>query len=427
MAKFIIQGGRKLSGEVTVAGNKNSALKLIAASLLANSPTTLLNVPQIRDVETMCQIIEELGVKVTRNDGGVEIDPSNLSPVEPDPNLMGKIRASVVLAAPLLVKFGKVRITKPGGDSIGERMLDTHVSMLTSFGAKCKADFSGCDIVVNKLHAADIFLEEASVTATEMALMVAAAIPEQSTIEGAAAEPHVVDLAQMLSKMGASIKGAGTNTVHIKGSKKLYGVEHRVRPDHIEAGTFAIASAITGGHILIHDAWAEDLKIITAYLGKMGVEMEHIDSKTLTVKPSTLIAKQRVFKTRPWPGFPTDLMSPFIVLATQTQGTALCHDWMYEWRIFFVDHLIKMGANITIADPHRVIVIGPSVLHGQLIPSPDIRAGGALVLAALAAEGESVVEHAEVIDRGYEKFENRLLGLGADIKREENFSPGYFQ
>ncbi|HBL52225.1 MAG: UDP-N-acetylglucosamine 1-carboxyvinyltransferase [Candidatus Blackburnbacteria bacterium RIFCSPHIGHO2_02_FULL_39_13] len=420
MAKFIIQGGVKLSGEVKVAGNKNSALKLMVASLLGDSPTTLFNVPQIRDVETMAQLIEGLGAKVTfEGEGVVKIDPTNLNSWQLDWELMGKIRASVVLAAPLVMRFGKVSLPKPGGDSVGERLIDTHISMLTAYGAKCNRDYKGYEITAEKLKPADIFLEEASVTATEMALMVASCIPGETVIEGAAAEPHIVDLAEMLIKMGAKINGAGTNTVRVLGVIKLRGVEHKVRPDHIEVGTFAVAAAITGGDVYIKDSIPEDLKIILAYLGKMGVEYEFSAKDELRIRPSELIAKQRVFKTRPWPGFPTDLISQFIVLSTQTRGIVLCHDWMYEWRIFFVDHLIKMGANIIIADPHRVIVVGPSQLHGQLIPSPDIRAGGALVLAALSGRGESVVEHAEIVDRGYEKFEERLSFLGANIKRVE--------
>lgn len=418
MAKFVIQGGQKLKGEVRVAGNKNSALKLMAATLLADTPTTLTNVPRIRDVETMSEIIRSLGGKVSENKKGeVSIDPSGLKSSKPPAELMERIRASVVLAVPLLMRLGEVTLPRPGGDSIGERIIDTHLSMLEAFGAECVRDVKGCEILSKNLKPSNIFLEEASVTATEMALMVAACLPGETVIEGAAAEPHVQDLAEMLSQMGAQISGAGTNIVHIRGKSQLGGVEHRVRPDHIEVGTFAIASAVTGGDIKIHDARQEDLKSILAYLGKMGVQYGFEGKDVLHIKPSKLLAKQKKFQTRPWPGFPTDLMSPFIVLATQTEGVTLCHDWMYEWRIFFVDHLISMGADILIADPHRVVVTGPRKLHGEVIPSADIRAGGALVLAALAAEGESVVEHVEVIDRGYEDFEGRLASLGTKIER----------
>lgn len=416
MAKLVIQGGVKLRGEIRAAGNKNSALKLMPAALLADSATSLTNVPRIRDVEVMVKIIESLGAKVTAGENKIMIDSHGLSSSELDPALMGRIRASLVLAVPLLVRFGKVVLPRPGGDSIGERIMDTHIAMLEQFGVRCQMETYFCKMDAGRLSAANIFLEEASVTATEMALMLASSMEGETVIEGAAAEPHVQDLAQMLSSMGAQIQGAGTNVVRIKGTSSLQGVGHKVRPDHIEVGTFAIASAITGGDIAIQDARTEDLKSILAYLGKMGVRFE-LDGDDLHVLPSKLVARQKKFQTRPWPGFPTDLMSPFIVLATQTEGVTLCHDWMYEWRIFFVDHLISMGADILIADPHRVVVTGPARLHGEVIPSADIRAGGALVLAGLAAEGETVVEHAEVVDRGYENFEDRLASLGAKIKR----------
>ncbi len=420
MAKLEIRGGKKLRGEVTVSGNKNSTFGLVAASLLADSPTTLTNVPNIRDVEVTAQIIEDLGGKVSRGEAGVlTIDPCTLTSWKFNPELTGRIRGSVVMVAPILARFGKVEFTRPGGDSIGERLLDAHFSVLTSFGAKFNGDSSNYQVSVRKLKSANLFLEKVSVTATELALILAAAIPGKTVIEDAAAEPHIVDLAEMLTQMGAKISGAGTNTIEVFGTRKLKGVDYRVRPDHIEVGTFAIAGAITGGDIFIHDAKKDDLKMILAYLGKMGVECEFSDNETLHIKPSRLISRQKEFQTRPWPGFPTDLMSQFIVLATQTQGRVLCHDWMYETRMFFVDYLKAMGADIWIADPHRVIVNGPSNLHGEVIPSPDIRAGGALVLAALAAKGTSVVENAEVIDRGYENFDKKLASLGADIKRIE--------
>lgn len=420
MANLQIIGGRPLKGEVRVGGNKNSMFGLISVALLASSPVSLTNIPRVRDVEVMVELIKKLGCKVSYNgDGILTIDPSGISSSSPDRELAGKIRGSVVLSAPLLVRFGEVEIPRPSGDSIGWRLLETHINMFTSFGARCSGDNGAYQIKAADIRASEIFLEEASVTATEMAIIVAATLSGETIIEGAAAEPHVVDLAEMMNKMGAKIEGAGTNRVRIAGVKKLTGVEHRTRPDHIEVGTFAVASAVTGGDILIRDARREDLRIILAYLGKMGIEWEFAQGNTLRIKPSKLAAKQKKFHTRPWPGFPTDLMSPFIVLATQTEGTVLCHDWMYEWRIFFVDHLIDMGANIIIADPHRVIITGPKKLHGDVIPSPDIRAGGALVLAALAAEGQSTVEHAEVIERGYENFAQKLASLGADIKRVE--------
>lgn len=419
MAQFKIKGGKPLRGTIKASGNKNSALPLIAASLVVDGPVTLTNVPNIRDVSTAVEIIEKLGVKVAGvGTGALEIDASGISGWELDPALAGKIRASVVFAAPLLARFGKVSLPSPGGDSIGERLIDTHFQLLSEFGASISEKNGIYEITAKELKAPKIFLEKASVTATEMGLILASTINGKTVIEDAAAEPHVQDLAQFLLKAGADVVGEGTNTLTVHGSKNLKGVEHAVRPDHIEVGTFAIASAITAGHVKIEGAKEEDLKMLLLYLSDMGVSYK-LENGILSVLPSELVARRREFHTRPWPGFPTDLMSAFIVLATQTKGVALCHDWMYEWRIFFVDHLIKMGADITIADPHRIIITGPTKLHGEVIPTTDIRAGMALILAALAAEGQSTVEHAEIVERGHEDIEERLSALGAQIEKVE--------
>lgn len=420
MSKFIIQGGRKLEGEVIISGNKNSVFPLLSAALLINGPTILTNVPQIKDVEVVLEILKSIGCSIQfGNPGEITIDPTNISSSEINPELGAKTRGGIVLASGLLVRFGKVEFPRPGGDPIGARPIEAHLEALVALGAKCDPDFAGISIKAQNLSPAEIFLEEASPTATEMVMIVAASLDGETIIEGSAAEPHVEDLAEMLVKMGAKIEGAGTNTIKIRGSKNLKAVSHRVRPDHIEAGTFAIAAALTQGNVKIKDAWKKDLKMTCGYLAKMGVNFEFLDEKTLQVKASELRASQKRFHTRPWPGFPTDMMSQFIVLATQATGIVLCHDWMYESRMFFVDRLIRMGASIILADPHRVIIVGPTKLHGDLIPSADIRAGGALVLAGLVAEGETIVEHAEVIDRGYEKFEEKLKNLGADIIRED--------
>lgn len=420
MAKFVINGGKKLQGEVTVSGNKNSTFPLMAAALLGNSPTTLTNVPKIKDAQILCDILRELGCLVTDDgQGTVTIDPRTLSKSEISSELGGKLRGAIVLSAALLAKFKKAEFPQPGGDPIGVRPLGAHIDAMAAFGAECDRNFSGVSLTAVKLSPAKIFLEEASVTATEMAMILASAIPGETTLEDAACEPHVVDTAEMLIKMGADITGVGTNTLKIIGSSNLKGVEHKVRPDHIEVGTFAIASAITQGNIKIHDAIPQDLKMILVYLSRMGVSYKFVNETVLEISPSPLKASQRSFQTRPWPGFPTDMMSQFIILATQTEGTVLCHDWMYESRMYFVDRLIRMGANIMLADPHRAIVVGPRKLHGDLIPTADIRAGGALVLAGLVAQGETIVEHAEIIDRGYEEFDKKLEALGADIKRVE--------
>lgn len=417
MAQFKITGGKKLAGEIRVVGNKNSTFPLMAAALLVDGPVTFTNVPKIRDVQVLGQIIENLGAKVTGlGTDTITIDGTHLSSWKPDPVLTGKLRGSVVLIASLLARFKKAEIVSPGGDSIGERLLDTHFELLTALGVDIKAQNGVFKIDGSKIKAGSVFLEEASVTATEIGIILGATLPGQTIIEDAASEPHVQDLVDFLNKSGAKISGGGTNTLEIDGVDKLTGISHSIRPDYIEAGTFAIAAAITGGTVNITNIEEEDLKMALRFLSRMGVAYE-LENNQLKILSSNLVAKRKTFKTRTWPGFSTDLMSPFIVLATQTKGSVLCHDWMYEWRIFFVDHLIKMGADITIADPHRVIVHGPTRLHGELIPTSDIRAGIALVLAALCAEGESIVEHAEIIERGYEDLDGRLRKIGAEIER----------
>ena len=413
MSKFIVTGGHKLEGKIKLSGNKNSALKLIPAALLGDSPTTLTNVPGISDVEVMLDLVEKLGAKVTRRDHEVTIDPSGLSSFDPDPDLSAKFRASVVLAAPLLVRFGKAIVTPPGGDQIGERLLDTHFSMMEKLGVTIKRKDGRFFLDWKKRNGGKIFLDEPSVTATEMGLMMASSLKEGLVIDDAATEPHVNNLAEMLSKMGANISGIGSNVLRIGGGK-LQGVEHKVCPDHIEGGTFAIAAAITGGKVEIEDFDAALYPMMLNYLGYMGVNFK-TDKNSLTVLPSNLESSRGKFQTRPWPGFPTDLMSPFIVLATQTKGTVVCHDWMYEWRMFFVDDLISMGAKIFIADPHRVIVSGPTPLMSDRLFCKDIRAGISVILAALCAEGRSEIENVEVVARGYENIDQRLRGLGAEI------------
>ncbi|MGA3291966.1 MAG: UDP-N-acetylglucosamine 1-carboxyvinyltransferase [Candidatus Microgenomates bacterium] len=415
MSKFIITGGKKLEGKISLSGNKNSALKLIPAALLADSPSILTNVPDISDVSVMLELISRLGVKVQYKDHTVTIDPRGLNSFDLDPDLSAKFRASVVLAAPLLVKFGKAIVTPPGGDQIGERLLDTHFAMMQKMGVEIRREDGRYFLDWKKRKSTDIFLDEPSVTATEMGLMMAASMPSKMKIDDAATEPHVTDLANFLTKMGAKIDGIGSNVLTISGGK-LSGTEHRVCPDHIEGGTFAIAASITGGKVEIEDFKAKECPMILNYLSYMGVNFKASEN-SLTVLPSKLVASRPKFQTRPWPGFPTDLMSPFIVLATQTQGTVLCHDWMYEWRMFFVDDLISMGAKIFIADPHRVIVSGPTPLLSDRLFCKDIRAGISVILAALVAQGRSEIENVEVVARGYENIDERLKSLGAEIVR----------
>jgi len=413
MTKFIVTGGKKLEGSIKLSGNKNSALKLIPAALLADTPTILTNVPDILDVSVMLDLISKLGVKIQRDGHRVTIDPSGLSSFDPDPDLSAKFRASVVLAAPLLAKFGKAIVTPPGGDQIGERLLDTHFAMMQRLGVQITRKDGRFYLNWKKKIGGKIFLDEPSVTATEMGLMMASSGVDDVTFEDVASEPHVVNLAQMLVKMGAKISGIGSNVLNIERSK-MSGVEHEVCPDHIEGGTFAIATAITNGKVKIEDFDANKYPMILNYLGYMGVKYK-TEENNLIVLPSKLVAERGKFQTRPWPGFPTDLMSPFIVLATQTLGTVVCHDWMYEWRMFFVDDLISMGAKIFIADPHRVIVTGPTPLLSDRLYCKDIRAGISVILAALIAQGRSEIENIEMVARGYENIESRLQSLGAEI------------
>jgi len=419
VTKLIITGGHKLKGKVKVAGNKNSALKLMAAALLADTPSTLTNVPVIRDVQVMGELIQDLGARVTGlGTNTLEINPRTLTSYELNPDLTERIRASVVLAAPLLSIFGRAVITPPGGDQIGERLLDTHFSMMRELGVKVIKRNSKFHLSWKRRGSADIFLEEASVTATEMVIILGASINKKISINDAACEPHVSDLASFVNKMGARVGGVGTNSLVIKGKERLKGATFRVVPDHVEVGTFAIASAITNGNIVIEDAIPEHCQMILHYLSNMGVRYKFIGNSKLRVLPSKLVAKRRKFQTRPWPGFPTDLMSPFIILATQTEGTVLCHDWMYEWRMFFVDDLIQMGANIFIADPHRVIVSGPTQLHADTLFCKDIRAGVSVILAALIAKGKSEIRNIKMVERGYENIDERFNALGANITRD---------
>lgn len=421
MAKLIIQGGQQLTGSVSVSGNKNSALKLLAATLLTTEKSTISNVPQIHDVEVMAQVMQELGAKVTKDDSNTyTIDPSGVNTHIISKELSGRIRTAPLLIAPLLHRFGKSQITTHGGCSLGLRLLSTHFDLLTQMGAKVSQREGGFDISFTKsAKTRDVFLEEMSVTATELGMLFAAGLPGKTIIGDAACEPHIVDLAHMLTKMGANIKGAGTNTVEITGSHKLSGVSHTVTPDHVEAGTWAIAAAATGSNLIIKGADPEDLRIIRAYMKHLGVQDKITSSGDWEILPSKLEFDGQIkeFQTRPWPGFPTDLMSPFVVLASQTKGAIVCHDWMYEWRMFFVDDLVKMGAKLVIADTHRVVLLEPKRLKGEKLVCKDIRAGIAIVIAALTAKGTSEIDKIEVVERGYENILGKLQGLGVVVER----------
>ncbi len=418
MSKFLITGGKKLAGDFFVAGNKNAALPILAATVLTDEPCLICNVPQITDVATMLALLQDLG-KTVEPVGSNEVRIAGaVTKSVLDNALVQKLRASILFLGPLLAKTGAATLAPPGGCVIGRRAVGTHFEALTALGAHIIGTEEYYEATLKNSRANAIFLDEVSVTATENAMMCAAAIAGETVIENAACEPHVADLAVVLEKMGAEILGEGSNRLVIHGRRNLRGFEHRLAPDYVEAGTMIIASACTRGHVFIYEAQPTHLRPMLIYLERLGVQAKFCEASTLEVFPSPLNAASLKIQTRPWPGFPTDLMSPLIVLATQAQGMALCHDWMYESRMFFVDKLIAMGANITQCDPHRVIVIGPTQLRAQTLSSPDIRAGIALVIAALCASGTSTIDNVELIDRGYEDIVARLKKLGAEIARE---------
>ena len=415
MAKFEIIGNAKLSGEVKIAGNKNAVLPIMAACLLTKNISVLENVPEISDVGVMADLLEIAGAKVQRRGPTLKIDAKNIQFSQFPTNLTTKLRASVLLLAPMLSRLGRIEMGFPGGDIIGRRPLDAHVQVLTALGAKIKEENDLIYATVDSLKGSEIFLQEASVTATENALLAASTAEGETIVKRAATEPHVVDLCQFLQKMGAKIEGIGTQTLKITGVKNLSGANHTIRPDHVEVGTFAILSSVTQGRIEISPIVLEDLEMILLTLAKFGVKYKVTGDK-LIVEESKLKSVEKVV-TDIWPGFPTDLMPPMIVLATQAEGMTILHDWMYESRMFFVDKLLSMGAKVEIADPHRVFVYGPTKLRGQKLDTPDIRAGIALVIAALTAKGKSQIEKAELIERGYENIVERLTALGAKITK----------
>jgi UDP-N-acetylglucosamine 1-carboxyvinyltransferase len=418
MAKFIIHGGQPLYGEITVAGNKNAALPIIAATILTDDRCVINNIPNIVDVQVMLSILDDLGKKIKKlSEHSYEISGS-IKKTTLNELLTKSLRASILFFGVILIKTGEISMVPPGGCVIGRRNVDSHFDVVTDFGAKIETKDKNYIAKLMKPKAAEIFLKEASVTATENAMLLAANIKGKTIINNAACEPHVVDLAQVLTKMGAKVLGAGTNRVEIEGKAKLEGFEHNVMPDHIEAGTFAIAAASTNGELIIHNAQKRHLTMVEHILRRLCVNLEFFDEDTLQIKPSGLVSQINKIQVGLWPGFPTDLMSPMIVLATQAMGITLCHDWMYESRMFFVDKLIAMGAQITQCDPHRVIVAGPTKLKAQELSSPDIRAGIALMIAALTARGTSEIDKVELIDRGYENIEQRLNNVGANILRK---------
>ncbi len=423
MEKFIIYGGQPLNGEVTPAGNKNSALPLLASCLLTDEPVILHNVPEIGDVKAMRALVESLGVSITPVDGNTwHIQAKEVRPADLDPDLCRKIRASILLAGPMTARTGELHLPPPGGDIIGRRRVDTHLISLRALGADINYDRS-FHFKASKLIGANILLDEASVTGTENAIMACVTAEGESIIRNAASEPHIQELCHFLNMLGAKINHIGSNTLHIYGVPHLHGGEFTIGPDYLEVVSFIGAAILTHGSIRIHNAGIEHLGMIKLVLGRMGVNwLEENDDiivpsdQSLVVEPDLGGAIPEI-TVMPWPAFPTDLMSMAIVMATQSRGSILFHDWMYPSRMYFTDKLVGMGAQIVLCDPHCCIVQGPTSLFGEKLESPDIRAGMALVLAALSAQGKSTIRNVGQIDRGYECVDRKLASLGANIER----------
>jgi UDP-N-acetylglucosamine 1-carboxyvinyltransferase len=424
MDKFVIEGGYPLSGQVVPAGNKNAALPILAASLLTDEKVVIGNVPRILDVEAMLALLEDLGVSVSwRDDHEVVLRADAVRSAEVDEDLGSRIRASFLLAGPLLARFGEARMPLPGGDVIGRRRLDPHVHALSALGACIEAGRSYDMRAQGGLRACEIFMDEASVMATENALMAAALTPGVTTISNAASEPHVQDLARLLVKMGAAIEGIGSNSLTVHGRERLGGARHTIRADHIEVASFMALAAVTGGQLRIKDTVPDDLLMIRSVFERLSLGSE-LDGEDIVVPPEQrLRVKDDVgdaipkIDDGPWPAFPADLTSIALAVATQAEGTVLIFEKMFENRLFFVDKLTSMGARIVLCDPHRAIVSGPSRLHGERMESPDIRAGMAMLIASLCAEGVSEIGNVGQIDRGYERIDDRLRDLGARIER----------
>lgn len=425
MQQFVIEGGHPLNGEVTPGGNKNAILKMLPACLLTEDPVVLHNVPGIGDVQVTLELLRALGVKAEWiGEKSLRIQAAKVNTSTLDWTLAQRIRTSFVFAGPMLARMGRVELPSPGGDKIGERRLDTHVNALRKLGAVIEFDRGRFVMTSNGLTGTRILLNEASVTATENTVMAAVTARGTTVIDNAAGEPHVQNLCTMLNKMGARIDGIGSNRLTIEGVDKLYGCEMRVGADYMEVGSWIGAAVMTGGALRIKQADPQYLDMIALVFARLGVEWT-IDGEdvvvpahqNLVIEPD-LGNRIPIIKAQPWPAFPADLMSIALVVATQSAGAVMFHDWMFESRLFFTDKLVRMGARITLCDPHRVLVQGPTALKGaQNISSPDIRAGMALVLAALAAKGETVISNVGQIDRGYERVEHKLLNLGAKIQR----------
>jgi UDP-N-acetylglucosamine 1-carboxyvinyltransferase len=425
MEAFVIEGARPLSGSIRAAGNKNAALPIVAACLLTDEPVTLTNVPAIRDVETMLDLAADLGADVERiGNGEVRISSRGVSKHELDEELCSRIRASILFAGPLLARWGRAVVPPPGGDVIGRRRLDTHIHALMRLGADIRTDKVYL-MQTEGLRGAQVFLDEASVTGTENVVMAAVLAQGETVIGNAASEPHVQDLCRFLAFLGADIDGIGSNVIRIRGVESLHGGEWRICPDHIEVASFIGLAAVTEGEVVIEDVVADDLVAVWPGLERLGVTWEVNGSSIRVPEQREITIHDDIgsqipkIEDGPWPAFPADLTSIALAVATQATGTVLIFEKMFENRLFFVDKLVSMGARIILCDPHRAVVNGPARLYGERMESPDIRAGMAMLIASLCAEGTSMIGNIGQIDRGYERIDERLRAVGAQIERTE--------
>jgi UDP-N-acetylglucosamine 1-carboxyvinyltransferase len=425
MAKFHIEGGQTLSGVVTPSGNKNEALPTLMACLLTDEPVTYKRMPKIGDVLTTCEVLADLGVTVTwETHDTLTLCAKNLKYKVPDPQLCSKIRASILLLGPMLARFGRVELSLPGGDVIGARRIDTHWEGIEALGGTLKLT-SAITGEIKTIQGTDVYLDEPSVTGTENLLLLAVKCKGTAILHNAASEPHVVGLCNLLNAMGAKISGIGSNRLVIEGVQTLKGATHTIGPDFMEVGSFLCLGAIAGGKVTIKDTRPDDLGFVLKTLARLGINPE-IKGKDMTIDGSKPLVMKKDIGGRigtiysgPWPAYPTDLMSVAIVAATQSKGTLIFFEKMFEGRMFFTDKLMQMGANIVLCDPHRIVVSGPAKLYPARLNSPDVRAGMSLIMAALIAEGTSVIDNIYQVERGYFDIEKKLKGLGAKITRED--------
>ena len=422
MSSLLIEGGRRLSGRITVEGNKNAALPLLAACLLTTEECVLENMPRIGDVEVMANLLREVGAEV---DGigstTIRVRCLNITNSELDSALVSKLRGSLLLLGPMLARTGRASIGIPGGDFPARRTIGTHVDALVALGARVLPSAGHALDTPDGLHAASFYLDEASVTGTETALLAAATVEGVTEIRHAATEPHVVEVCEFLKRMGAGVMGGGSSTIRVEGTRRPRGVAHRLNGDYIEAGSWAVVAAVTGGEIEVHGARAEDVECIAFVLKRMKVACTFEDD-LLAIEPSRPVAAGRI-TTGLWPSFPSDFVSLITVLATQAEGRTLVHDWMYELRLFALEQLSGMRADLFLCDPHRIIVTGPSKLKGKKLDSRDLRSGMALIAAGLAAEGQSRLSPLETVERGYGQLVERLKSLGAQVEQVEKVEP----